>query len=430
MKDAKSAIRFIRANATQFGIDTAKVVAAGGSAGGHLAAATAMITGYDEATDDLSISCKPNALALFNPVIDNGPAGYGYNRIGADYKDFSPLHNVEKGVPPSIFFLGTKDDLIPVETAEYFQTTIQRVGSRCELKLYKDQPHGFFNLRNRPYYELTVAEMDVFLTDLGFLKPPLRTKYFPKQKTLVKQLPRKENLWVFLLTGQSNMAGRGVVQPQDTLEDKRIITIDSTGNWIYAKAPLHFYEPGLVGLDCGLSFAQTLLQSIPDSVTVALLPCAVGGSPIEKWLNDETHRGVSLFSNFEQKVQLAQQVGTIKGILWHQGESNARADLIPAYHDQLTQLIGKFRATVGEKELPVLIGELGHYVADEAKQARWNAINEIIHQVSETLPSVSVISTAELGHKGDYLHFNNAALRELGRRFAAAYLENENNGDY
>ena len=169
LKDAKSAIRFIRENAATFQIDTGKIIASGGSAGGHLAAATALVRKFNEPGDDLSVSCIPNALVLFNPVIDNGPAGYGYERIGDAYKDFSPLHNITAGVPPTIFFLGTNDKLIPVETAKYYQRAMVKVGSRCELFLYEDQPHGFFNFKNLEYYNKTVLEADKFLISLGYL---------------------------------------------------------------------------------------------------------------------------------------------------------------------------------------------------------------------------------------------------------------------
>jgi len=169
LKDAKSAIRFIRKNATRFQIDRGKIIASGGSAGGHLAAATALVSEFNEAGEDLSVSCVPNALVLFNPVIDNGPAGYGYERIGKAYKHFSPLHNISEGVPPTIFFLGTNDHLIPVATARYYQAAMVKVGSRCDLFLYEDQPHGFFNFRNREYYNKTVLETDKFLISLGYM---------------------------------------------------------------------------------------------------------------------------------------------------------------------------------------------------------------------------------------------------------------------
>ncbi|HEU4609325.1 MAG TPA: alpha/beta hydrolase [Chitinophagaceae bacterium] len=167
LKDARSAIRFIRKNAAKFHINEHAIIASGGSAGGHLAAATALVNGFDEPTDDLSVSCIPNALVLFNPVIDNGPGGYGYERIGEQYRYFSPLHNIHKGAPPTIIFLGTKDKLIPTTTMEYFQTVMERLGSRCELKLYEGQDHGFFN--KKEFVEKTIKEADMFLTSLGYI---------------------------------------------------------------------------------------------------------------------------------------------------------------------------------------------------------------------------------------------------------------------
>ncbi len=170
LKDAKSAIRFVRANASDFQIDPHKIIAAGGSAGGHLAAATALSPGFDEGTDNFGVSAIPNALILFNPVIDNGPGGYGFERIGEAYTRFSPLHNIKAGAPPTLFMLGTKDRLIPVITGEYYKMVMEKVGSRCDLILYEDQPHGFFNYSNFENYKKTLLASDEFLQSLGYLK--------------------------------------------------------------------------------------------------------------------------------------------------------------------------------------------------------------------------------------------------------------------
>jgi len=172
LKDAKSAIRYLRKYAVRLRIDPNQIIASGGSAGGHLAAATALITKYDEPDEDLSISSVPQALVLFNPVIDNGPGGYGYERIGDQYKDFSPLHNIEKGAPPTILFLGTEDSLIPVETVQYYKTVMEKVGSRCDIHLYEGQKHGFFNKWFNEYYNKTVFEADKFLSSLGYISGP------------------------------------------------------------------------------------------------------------------------------------------------------------------------------------------------------------------------------------------------------------------
>ena len=125
-----------------------------------------------------------------------------------------------------------------------------------------------------------------------------RTEHFPKQSIKADKLPERHNLWVFILAGQSNMAGRGFVEPADTLPDPRILTITKDKQWILAKEPLHFYEPSLTGLDCGLSFGREMIKNLPDSVSIALIPCAVGGSKIQQWLGDSVYRNVQLLRNF------------------------------------------------------------------------------------------------------------------------------------
>jgi acetyl esterase len=173
--DGKSAVRWLRSHCEELGIDPNRVAAGGGSAGGHVAAATATADGFEEPGEDRSVSCRPDALVLFNPVIDNGPKGYGYDRVSEYWQAFSPMHNLSASTPPTIFFLGTKDPLIPVATAEEYQKRMEDVGGRCDLFLYEGQGHGFFN---KSKYSETVMEMDRFLTSVGFLEgePTLGTK--------------------------------------------------------------------------------------------------------------------------------------------------------------------------------------------------------------------------------------------------------------
>ena len=175
VKDGKSAVRWIRQNARRLGIDPGRLAAGGGSAGGHVAAATGTVPGLEEDGDDLEVSSAPNALVLFNPVYDNGPMGYGYSRVKKRFREISPMHNLSKKTPPTIVFLGTKDKLIPVATARKYKELMEKSGTRCDLHLYEDQPHGFFNGPSRKgkfneYYLKTVTEMDRFLTSLGYLK--------------------------------------------------------------------------------------------------------------------------------------------------------------------------------------------------------------------------------------------------------------------
>ena len=169
--DAKSAMRWVRSHADELGIDPERIVAGGGSAGGHLAAATATVTKFNEPDEEVSTDCRPKALVLFNPVFDNGPEGYGHGRVKEYWQDFSPLHNLKKGTPPTIFFLGTKDKHIPVATAEQYKAAMDANGDRCELHVYQDRPHGFFNRRGKADadFDDTLAKADGFLVSLGYL---------------------------------------------------------------------------------------------------------------------------------------------------------------------------------------------------------------------------------------------------------------------
>ena len=168
--DGKSAIRWVRSNATKLGIDPNRIAAGGGSAGGHVAAATGTVVGLEQRGEDIRISSQPNALLLFNPVYDNSPSGYGYSRVKDVYPQISPMHNIKKGTPPTIVFLGTKDSLIPVATAKEYKQRMETVGRRCDLHLYDGQPHGFFNYGNQKYYLDTVEKMDMFLVSLNYIK--------------------------------------------------------------------------------------------------------------------------------------------------------------------------------------------------------------------------------------------------------------------
>ncbi len=173
VEDGKSAVRWIRSHAQELGIDPDKIVAGGGSAGGHVAAAVATVPGLNAEGDPKEVSCVPNGLVLFNPVYDNGPDGYGYSRVKPRHEEISPMHNIHKGMPPAIVFLGSKDKLIPVKTAETFKVKMEEVGSDSVLKVYEGEGHGFFNYnRGRgdgSNYQQTITEMDAFLTKHGFL---------------------------------------------------------------------------------------------------------------------------------------------------------------------------------------------------------------------------------------------------------------------
>lgn len=168
VEDAKSAIRYLRAHAKELGVDPNKIVASGGSAGGHLAAATALLGGFNAPDDDLSISCKPNALVLFNPALNlTSLAGRFTDRNGADLgKALSPTLYLDKDAPPAIIFFGTADKLL--EHGTEYAAKAKTLGVRVELFTAADQPHGFFN--RSPWCEITARQADEFLAALGYLR--------------------------------------------------------------------------------------------------------------------------------------------------------------------------------------------------------------------------------------------------------------------
>ena len=168
-RDAKSAMRYVRSHAAELGIDPLKIAAGGGSAGGHLAAFTALVEGTDDPADDLGLSPKPHLLLLLNPALDNGTdGGWGQDRVGKKIKEYSPAHNISKAAPPTIIFLGTKDNLIPVSTIERFQKNMRDAGAICELHLYDGGIHGFFN--KEPFRSDTLEKTEAFLREHGWLE--------------------------------------------------------------------------------------------------------------------------------------------------------------------------------------------------------------------------------------------------------------------
>lgn len=177
--DAKACLRWVRRNAARLGIDPDRIVAGGGSAGGHLAAATATLPGFDAPGDDRSIGAAPNALVLFNPAlvlasyegVDLSKFGerVSAERFGCEPREISPVHHVKRGAPPTLILHGRADTTVPYATAEAFAAAMTRAGNRCELVGYDDQPHGFFN---GPRFHETLAEADRFLASLGYFPAP------------------------------------------------------------------------------------------------------------------------------------------------------------------------------------------------------------------------------------------------------------------
>jgi acetyl esterase len=168
VEDAKAAIRSVRKHATELGVDPNRIIAAGGSAGGHLAAATAMLDGFNAANDDTTISCKPNALVLFNPVLDltRLPQQKRTEAEGKRRKQLSPTLYLKNSAPPAILFYGTEDKHLA--EGEEYAARAKELGVRTDMYVAAGMPHGFF--QRSPWTEVTAQKADEFLASLGYLK--------------------------------------------------------------------------------------------------------------------------------------------------------------------------------------------------------------------------------------------------------------------
>lgn len=205
--DAKSAMRWARANAAKLGIDPHRLAAGGGSAGGHLAAVVATLPGLDDPADDQNVSCIPNALVLFNPALVLAPMegadlkGFesraSAERFGCEPVQISPAAHVKAGLPPTIIFHGKADTTVPFASAELFGKLMTKAGNRCEVEGAEGQTHGFFNFgrSENKFAFSTLTAADKFLASLGWFQgEPQVDAYFAAHPPVagLKANPRKK----------------------------------------------------------------------------------------------------------------------------------------------------------------------------------------------------------------------------------------------
>ncbi len=234
---------------------------------------------------------------------------------------------------------------------------------------------------------------------------------------------------VFVLAGQSNMAGRANPKAEDEVPLPRVLTLTKEGTWVPAIDPIHFDKKN-AGVGPGRTFGITLAEENPD-ITIGLIPCATGGSPIDAWRPGQTwHQTRSApYDDAITRTQRALQDGVLKGILWHQGEADANLEAAKVYEKSLRTLIARFRKTFDAPALPFLIGQLGKF-----PQEPWGAgesfINNIHMSVAEKDPYAAFVSAKGLtciSRKNT--HFDVESVRELGRRYAAAYTTLESRSE-
>lgn len=233
---------------------------------------------------------------------------------------------------------------------------------------------------------------------------------------------------LYLLIGQSNMAGRGEVEPQDKDVHPRVFTLNRTGEWVPAADPIHFDKP-IAGVGPGLTFGKTIADHDP-SVRVGLIPCAAGGSPISVWKYGGYwgQTNSKPYDDAIERTKIAVKHGILKGILWHQGESDSNESDAKLYEDRLVALISNLRMDLDMPDVPFIVAILGDFVHPEARNEEVTPVypsqivNEAIRRIPQRVKHTACVDSTGLGHKGDNMHFSSASARELGRRYAEAMI--------
>jgi len=231
------------------------------------------------------------------------------------------------------------------------------------------------------------------------------------------------NFHLYLLIGQSNMAGRGLVDLESKQTDPRVEMLTKELTWKTASDPVHF-DKGSAGVGPGLSFGKEMAKANPK-VRIGLIPCAVGGTSIKAWapgMLDESTK-THPYDDMLKRVQEAQKAGVLAGIIWHQGESDQHSKL--DYGQSLANLIGLLRKDLKSPAVPFVAGELSSFNPKGANGTK--KFNEVVQGLATKVENYACVSGEGLKDKGDRLHYDATSARILGKRYAEKMIELQKN---
>jgi hypothetical protein len=213
---------------------------------------------------------------------------------------------------------------------------------------------------------------------------------------------------LYLLAGQSNMAGRGALDGESGKAPDRVLVLRRDLAWAPATDPLHFDKP-IAAVGPGLAFGRRLAEAHPKG-RIGLVPCAVGGSSILAWAPGAADAATKThpYDDFLARAREARKAGVFKGVIWHQGESDRGK--LPDYPAKLKDLVERLRRDLEIPDLPFVAGELTP------------AFNEALRGAAAAIPAFAVVPTGDLHDKGDRLHYDTPSARTLGVRYADALL--------
>lgn len=219
---------------------------------------------------------------------------------------------------------------------------------------------------------------------------------------------------LYLLIGQSNMSGRGVITQkfkEEANPDVFMLTKENT--WVPAKNPLHFDKPKIVGVGPGLSFGIAMVNAKPTH-KIGLIPCAVGGTSIDTWKPDgyDQHTKTHPYDDMLGHLNVALKSGILKGVLWLQGEADTKPEKAADYLPKLLTLIKELRGVACNPDLPFVAGQLGRY------RQEYQNINKVLKDLPAKISYTAVASSKGLIDKGDKTHFTSASQEKMGKRMA------------
>lgn len=226
------------------------------------------------------------------------------------------------------------------------------------------------------------------------------------------------NFHLYLLVGQSNMAGRGAVDAESKKADPRILMLTKALEWVPATDPMHFDKP-VAGVGPGLAFGKSMAAQAP-AARIGLIPCAVGGTSIKLWVPDafDSVTRTHPYSDMFDRLKAAQKEGVLKGIIWHQGEADRIAP--DTYGPLLRDLVSRMRKDCGA-EVPFVAGEISSFESNTTELTQ--RLNAAIHSLEGKIERFQCVSSEGLSHKGDGVHYDTASARSLGERYAEKMRE-------
>ena len=259
-------------------------------------------------------------------------------------------------------------------------------------------------------------------TLIFFLYTFLFCAYWNLAQAQNDKIDPNEKYDLYLLIGQSNMAGRGNIEAQDTITDNNVFMLNKDENWVPAKSPLHF-DKSVAGTGLGLTLGKIMAKE--SKRKVGLIPCAVGGTSISMWMPGAYDKVTKTHPDDDaiRRAKVAMKNGELKGILWHQGEGDASKDKAARYEQRFDSLMLNLQndMSVDISSIPVVVGELGQFYCE--RNSGGKEINLILKHIAEKRKNRALVSSKGLVHKGDSVHFDAASQRELGKRYAEKVIK-------